>query len=152
MTDGAVPEFWAEAQAIIAAAPIGFLATVDGNQPIVRAVTPAYEGATAYVATDPRTPKVRQVRDNPLVHLIHWSQDFRQLSLRARASLVTDASVLDRLWDAFPYALADYFDRDDRHVEGKSPYGLLRLEPFRIELWSRESLATGKPSQLWRSR
>ena len=152
MTNGPEPDFWEEAQALIAGAPIGFLATVDGAQPIVRAVVPTYEGTIAYIATDPKTPKVRQVRHNPLVDLIHWGQDFRNLSLRARASLVTDAAVLDRLWGAFPYALADYFDRSDPHVEGKARYGLLRLEPFRIELWSLDSVATGKPPQLWRSR
>lgn len=152
MPDGPAPEFWDEAKAIIKSRPIAFLATVDGEQPIVRAVTPTYDGITAYVATDPSTPKVRQIRNNPRVDMIHWEQDFRHLAIRARASLVTDVETLDRIWDTFPYALSDYFDRDDPPAEGKAPYGLIRLEPFRIELWSLASLATGKPPQVWRAR
>lgn len=152
MTDEQLPDFWDEAQAIIAAAPIAFLASAQGEQPLVRAVTPAYEGCTVYVATDPDTAKVRQIQRNPLVNLIHWGKDFRHVSLRARASLVTDPEVLDRLWDAFPYSLTDYFDRSDPPAEGKAQYGLLCLAPFRIELGSLASLATGKPPQVWRSR
>ena len=152
MADAPVPDFWDEAQAIIAAAPIAFLATAAGDQPLVRAVTPAYEGTTIFVATDPDTPKVRQIRNNPLVNLMHWGQDFRHVSVLARASLVTDPETLDRLWSTFPYALSDYFDRAVPPAEGKVRYGLLRLEPFRIEVGSLGSLATGKPPQVWRAR
>ena len=151
MVDGAQPEFWEEAQALIAGAPIAFLATAWGEQPIARAVTPTYEGLMAYVATDPDTSKVRQVRRNPLVDLLHWSTDFRHLSLRGRASMVDDAVVRERMWSAFPYALEDYFEHAG--CEGqKAAYGLMRIEPFRIELWSLGSLATGKPPQVWRAR
>lgn len=146
------PDFWEEAAALIAARPIGFLATVDGDQPFVRAVTPAWDGVTAFIATDPATAKVRQIQRNPRVDMIHWGEDFRHVGLRARASLVTDPDQLDTLWGAFPYELSDYFDRSDPPAKGKSPFAVVRLDPFRIELWSLESLATGKPPQVWRAR
>jgi uncharacterized pyridoxamine 5'-phosphate oxidase family protein len=152
MADADQPVFWDEAQAIIVSAPIAFLASAHGDQPLVRAVTPAYEGTTVYIATDRDTPKVRQIERNPLVNLIHWAQDFRHVSLRARAALVSDPEVLERLWEAFPYALSDYFDRADPPAEGKASYGLLCLQPFRIEVGSLGSLAMGKPPQVWRDR
>ncbi len=152
MSDGREPDFWDEARALIDARPIGFLATADGDQPIVRAVTPAWQGIRAFIATDPRTAKVRQIQRNPRVNLIHWGQDFRHVSLRARASIVTDPDMLDALWDAFPYDLNDYFDRGEEPADGKARFGVIGLDPFRIELWSLQSLATGKPPQVWRSR
>ncbi len=152
MTDERVPDFWDEARALIEARPIGFLATADGDQPIVRAVTPAWKGIRAFIATDPDTAKVRQIQRNPRVNLIHWGLDFHHVSLRARASLVTDAEMLDELWHAFPYDLSDYFSRGDEGTPGKAHFGVISLDPFRIELWSLQSLATGKPPQVWRSR
>ena len=118
----------------------------------MRAVTPAWRGARAFIATDPDTPKVRQIQRNPRVNLIHWGLDFVHVSLRARAALVTDAELLDELWHAFPYDLSDYFDRREDAGGGKARYGVISLDPFRIELWSLQSLATGKPPQVWRSR
>ena len=152
MTDERVPDFWDEARALIEARPIGFLATADGDQPIVRAVTPAWKGIRAFIATDPDTAKVRQIQRNPRVNLIHWGLDFHHVSLRARASLVTDAEMLDELWHAFPYDLSDYFSRGDEGTPGKARFGVISLDPFRIELWSLQSLAIGKPPQVWRSR
>ncbi len=152
MTDERVPDFWDEARALIEARPIGFLATADGDQPIVRAVTPAWKGIRGFIATDPDTAKVRQIQRNPRVNLIHWGLDFHHVSLRARASLVTDAEMLDELWHAFPYDLSDYFTRGDDRTAGKARFGVISLDPFRIELWSLHSLATGKPPQVWRSR
>ncbi|PZC42606.1 MAG: General stress protein 26 [Chloroflexi bacterium] len=145
------PDFWDEAAELIDARPIGFLATVDGDQPIVRAVTPAWDGITAFIATDPSTPKVRQIQRNPLVDLIHWGQDFRHVGLRARAQLITDPETLEHLWGAFPYELSDYFDRSDTPAQGKAAFSVIRLQPFRIELWSLPSLATGTPPQVWRA-
>ena len=29
-------------------------------------------------------------------------------------------------------------------------FGVLKLEPWRIKLWSLQEMATGKPSQVWR--
>ena len=151
MAEDVQPDFWDEALTIIAAAPIAFLATTEGEQPVVRAVTPTYEGVTAYIATDPETGKIRQVGRNPRVNLLHWSTDFRHVSLRGRASMVEDTAVRERMWSSFPYALEDYFERADGEGQ-KAVYGLMQIVPFRIELWSLGSLATGKPPQIWRAR
>ena len=139
------PAFWPEARAAIDAAPIGFLATVNQAQPTVRAVTPTYEGLVAYIATDPNSFKVRNVTTNPLVELLHWTTDFRHVRIRGRASLVTDEATKVRLWDTFSYNLTDFFGAVDSPT-----YGLLQIEPFRIELSSLERVATGKPPEVWR--
>ncbi len=130
---------------MIAAAPIGFLATVDHEQPTVRAVTPTYEGVVAYVATDPGSFKVRNITTNPFVELLHWTTDFRHLRIRGRASLVTDDAIKLRLWDTFSYSLSDFFGSADNPT-----YGLLQIDPFRIDLSSLQRVATGKPPKVWR--
>ena len=143
---GGVPEFWPEALEIIRAAPIGFLATASGEQPTVRAVTPAYQGITAYIACDPSTIMVRDIRLNPLVDLLHWYKDFRHVGLRGRGSLVDDPAVKREMWDQFGYDLSDFFGDDG------FDYGLIKIDPFRISMTSLQRIAAGKPPLVWRSR
>ena len=139
-----IPDFWTEALEVIRAAPIAYLAISSGKQPSVRAVTPAYDGVTAYVATEPRAFKVRAIRQNPLVELIHHHADFRHLTLRSRAILVEDEALKASMWGRFPYDLAEFFG------EGGAEYGLMAIQPFRIELMSLGDYAARKPPRVWR--
>ena len=139
-----IPDFWTEALEVIRAAPIGYLAIANGEQPTVRAVTPAYVGVTAYVATEPLAFKIRAVQSNPLVELMHPHADFRHVTLRGRAMLVEDEALKTAMWDKFPYDLAEFF------AEGGAEYGLMAIEPFRIELMSLGDYAASKPPRIWR--
>lgn len=151
----ALPEFWDEALEIIRAVPIAFLSTVSRDQPAVRPVTPAYVGTTAYIATDPETLKVRSIAMNPLVELLHW-KDFRHVAMRCRASMVTDEELKAEMWDKFGYDLSDFFERHDPGVKTDGHetyhYGLMRIEPFRIEVTSLQRMAANRPPLIWRSR
>ena len=139
-----IPDFWTEALEVIRAAPIAYLAIASGEQPTVRAVTPAYDGVTAYVATEPLAFKIRAVQRNQLVELIHHHADFRHVTLRARATLVEDEVLKTAMWDKFPYDLAEFFS------EGGPEYGLMAIQPFRIELMSLGDYAASKPPRIWR--
>lgn len=141
------PEFWDEAIEIVATAPIAYLTTVYREQPSVRAVTPTYEGIVAYIASDPHSWMARSIRANPLVELMHHTRDFRHVRLRGRAAMTDDAETKERMWGAFGYDLADFFGE-----RGQFEYGLMRIEPFRIEVSSLQRIATGKPPLIWRIR
>ena len=139
-----IPDFWTEALEVIRASPIAYLATIHGDQPNVRAVTPTYVGVTAYIATEPQSFKVRSAQRNPHVDLIHHHDDFRHINVRGTATLVDDEVLKAEMWDKFPYNLADFFGH------GRAEYGLLRIDPFRIELMSLYDYAANKPARVWR--
>ncbi len=150
-----VPEFWDDALEVIRAVPIAFLATAFGDQASVRAVTPAYVGTTAYIATDPETLKVRSIEMNPLVELLHWNTDFRHVNVRGRASMLKDEGMLAEMWDKFGYDLSDFFEQageTDESTRGSHNYGLMQIVPFRLEMTSLQRVAAGKPPLIWRSR
>ncbi len=142
-----MPEFWEDALEVIGASPIAYLATSWGDQPSVRPVTPSYQGITPYIATEVDSFKVRSIGRNPLVELLHWHTDFRHVSVRGRASLLDDLAKKEEMWDRFGYDLADFHGAD-----GITTYGLMRIDPFRIEMTSLQRIAAGKPPLVWRQR
>ena len=140
-----IPEFWTKALEVIRAAPIAYLATVYGEQPSVRAVTPAFVGMTAYIATEPRSFKVRSTDRNPHVELMHWHGDFRHVRIRGIASMVEDEALKAKMWGEFGYDLADFFGED------RAEYGLMTIAPTRIELMSLQDYAANTPPLIWRA-
>ena len=66
------------------------LATVDGSEPRVRLVHPTWEGETLWIATDPSSPKGRQLAANPNVDIQYQvaPPDFVHVLVRGRAEIV----------------------------------------------------------------
>jgi len=138
------PEFWEEAEALIRAAPIGFLATSAGGQPHVRAVTPAYIGRRSYIAAAKNSPMVRQIARNPRVELMHWTRDFRHLNIVGRAELRPGQSA-GEVEQHFLYALDDFFAAD------RSNMSLIAIRPRRIALTTLADIVASRPPRVWRA-
>ena len=140
-----LPEFWSEALEVIKSAPIGQLATVQGRQPHVRPVAPAYVGLCAYVLTSVGTPKLRQIRDNELVEILHWTKDYRHLNLAGVAEVTEDEAAIGEVAAHFPYAVDDFFGPDIR-----AP-ALIRIELKRISITTFEDIIASKQPRVWRA-
>ncbi len=138
------PEFWAEAEALIRAAPIAFLATSAGRQPHLRAVTPAYIGLQSYIAAAKDSPMVRQIARNPRIELLHWTRDFRHLNIVGRAELRPGQSA-GEVEQHFLYALDDFFAAD------RSNMSLIAITPQRIALTTLADIAASRPPRVWRA-
>ncbi|MCA1964753.1 MAG: pyridoxamine 5'-phosphate oxidase family protein [Prosthecobacter sp.] len=79
------------------------LATVEGDQPRLRPVSPVKtDGFTVYVANLRRYAKTAQLAANPKAELCYTDDDHHQVRITARASLVTDAALLKEIWDSNP--------------------------------------------------
>ena len=91
------------AQAVIAKDRFPYLATIDGDQPRLRPVSPVRtDGFTVYVANLRRYGKTKEIGANPKVELCYLTDNHDQIRITGRAEVVTDREVLQEIWDANP--------------------------------------------------
>jgi general stress protein 26 len=91
------------ARAVIEADRFPFLATVDGDRPRLRPVSPVRtDGFTVYVANLRSYHKTGELEANPKVELAYLSADHDQVRISGRAEIVTDRAVLGEIWDLNP--------------------------------------------------
>ena len=91
------------ALAVIATDRFPDLATIDGDQPRVRPVSPVRsDGFTIYVANLRLYHKTGEIAANPKVELCYMDDGHNQVRLTGLAHVVTDRTVLQEIWDANP--------------------------------------------------
>ncbi|HVX62876.1 MAG TPA: pyridoxamine 5'-phosphate oxidase family protein [Pirellulales bacterium] len=79
------------------------LATVDGDQPRVRPVSPVKtEGFTVYVANLRSYHKTAEIAANPKVELCYIDAGHNQVRITGTAVVVTEQAVLEEIWNANP--------------------------------------------------
>jgi uncharacterized pyridoxamine 5'-phosphate oxidase family protein len=85
------------------AAKFPVLATVEGDQPRVRPVSPVRtEGFTVYVANLRRYGKTAEIAVNPKVELCYTDEEHNQVRITAEAEVVTEAGILGEIWEGNP--------------------------------------------------
>lgn len=88
---------------VIAADRFPHLASIDGDQPRVRPVSPVRsDGFTIYVANLRLYHKTGEIAANPKVELCYMDEGHNQLRLTGVAHAVTDRDVLQEIWDSNP--------------------------------------------------
>ena len=91
------------ARAIVRSVRFPILATLDGDQPRARPVSPVRtEGFTVYVANLKRYGKTGEIAANPRVELCYVSEQHDQVRITGVAEVVTDRDVLASIWNANP--------------------------------------------------
>ena len=79
------------------------LASIDGDQPRVRPVSPVKtDGFTVYVANMRFYHKTGEIADNPKVELCYLNEGHDQVRITGSARVVTDRTLLQEIWDASP--------------------------------------------------
>lgn len=85
------------------AAKFPMLATMDGDQPRLRPVSPVRtEGFTVYVANLRRYGKTRELEANPKAELCYTDDQHNQVRITATAEVVTERPLLEEIWAASP--------------------------------------------------
>jgi general stress protein 26 len=93
-------ELPALARGVIARAKFPQLATIDGDQPRVRPVSPVLvEGFTIYVANLRSYGKTREIIANPRVELCYLDEPHDQVRITGIAEVLTDAVKFQEIWD-----------------------------------------------------
>ena len=91
------------ARAVIAADRFPYLASMDGDQPRVRPVSPVRtDGFVVYVANLKMYHKTVEIAANPKVELCYLDDKHDQVRITGVAEVVSDRNVLQEIWDANP--------------------------------------------------
>ena len=91
------------ATAVIKADRFPGLASIDGDQPRVRPVSPVRtDGFTVYVANLRAYHKTQEIAANPRVELCYLDEKHDQVRISGRAEIVDDRVILQEIWDANP--------------------------------------------------
>lgn len=90
-------------QATMRSAKFPMLATMDGDQPRLRPVSPVRtDGFTVFVANLRAYHKTGEIAANPRVELCYLDADHNQARLTGVAEEVTDGGLLREIWDSNP--------------------------------------------------
>jgi general stress protein 26 len=136
------------ARDVIAADRFPHLATIDGDRPRVRPVSPVRtDGFTVYVANLKSYHKTAEIAANPHVELCYLSADHDQVRISGVAEVVNDRVMLQEIWDANPL-LRNYLGSIDNPA-----LVVYRVRPERVRYmkeWALDyhevPLASGSPS------
>jgi general stress protein 26 len=91
------------ALAVIRADRFPHLATMDGDQPRLRPVSPVRtDGFTVYVANLRSYHKTAEIAANPKVELCYLDDHHDQVRLTGVAEVLTDRPLLQEIWDTNP--------------------------------------------------
>ena len=91
------------AEDVIKADRFPHLATIDGDTPRVRPVSPVRtDGFVVYVANMRFYHKTGEIAANPNVELCYMDDGHNQVRLTGRAEVLSDRKVLQEIWDANP--------------------------------------------------
>src|SRR5271167_1043530 len=87
------------ALAVVQADRFPDLATIDGDQPRVRPVSPVRtDGFTVYVANLRSYHKTGEIAANPRVELCYVDDQHDQVRITGVAEVLTDRPVLEQIW------------------------------------------------------
>lgn len=115
------------ARNVIQAARFPFLATIDGDQPRLRPVSPVRtDGFTVYVANLRGYHKTGEIAANPRVELGYLDPNHDQVRITGVAEVVTDRALLQSIWDENPL-LRQYLGSIDN-----PEFLLYRIRPERV--------------------
>ena len=93
-------EVRSRALATMKAAKFPMLATIEGDQPRLRPVSPVRtDEFTVYVANLKNYGKTSQIAANPNVELCYMDAEHNQVRITGRAEVVDDRDLLQEIWD-----------------------------------------------------
>ncbi len=131
------------------------VATVDTKgRPRTRILHPIWEGSTGWIATGRHSHKEKHLANNPYVSLSYWDPQHQQIYADCKAEWCDDPSEKQRVWDLYkntpPPLGYDPAIIWQAGVEDPG-YGLLKLTPWRIELYGLSNVMTQQPPTIWRA-
>jgi len=116
-----------QALAVLNADRVCFLATLDGDQPRLRPISPVKtDGFTVYLVNLHSHNKTREIANNPKVELCYLDEQHRQVRITGVAEVVKDSNLLQEVVGAHTLLHA-YLETIDR-----SQFVLYRVRPIQV--------------------
>jgi hypothetical protein len=135
------------------------VATVDRQgRPRTRILHPIWEIAkgvpVGHIATGRHSLKEKHLAGNPYISLTYWDPVHEQVYVDAKSEWADAPAERQRIWDLYK-STPPPLGYDPAIIWPGGPladdFGVLRLMPWRIELWSLAALMQSKPPQIWRA-
>ena len=96
-------EVRAEALRVLSEDRFPYLASIDGDQPRLRPVSPVRtDGFTVFVANLKSYAKTDEIAANPKVELCYLDKGHDQVRITAVAEVLDDRATLESIWDENP--------------------------------------------------
>ena len=116
-----------QALAVIRADRLPYLATVEGDQPRLRPITPVkVDGFTIYVANLRTYGKTTEIESNPRVELCYLDGHHDQVRITGLAEVADDPALKEEIWATNPH-IRKYMVRVDN-----PDFTLYRVVPTRV--------------------
>lgn len=132
------------------------ITTIDRkNRPRSRILHPVWEGSTGWIATGRNSHKAKHIAGNPHISCTYWDQKHEQVMAECKATWADDLATKKRIWDLLKTTPEPVgYDPSLFWKEGpeSADFGVLKLTPWRVEVWSLTDMAQGKPALVWRGR
>jgi general stress protein 26 len=91
------------AHATMQSAKFPMLASIDGDQPRLRPVSPVRtDGFTVYVANLKAYHKTAEIAANPKVELCYLDPDHNQVRITGTSHVLDDQPLLEEIWESNP--------------------------------------------------
>ena len=101
------------AQGVMKEAKFPMLASIDGDQPRLRPVSPVKtDGFTVYVANLKAYHKTQEIAANPKVELCYMDSKHDQVRITGKAQVLEDEPEIQEIWEANPL-LSQYLGTSD---------------------------------------
>jgi general stress protein 26 len=131
------------------------VSTVDRKgRPRSRILHPIWEGSTGWIATGRHTLKTKHLEKNPYVSLSYWDPQHEQVYADCRAEWDDSMDQKRRIWDLYK-TTPPPLGYDPGMIWKGGPedptFGLLKLTPWRVELFSLADMMGGGP-KVWHAR
>lgn len=142
---------------ILAGIVYATMTTVDQrHRPRSRVLIPVWEVAgdapLGWLATFPTPVKVAHLAANPHATFSYWSAAQDTVAFDTTAAWVDDPETKRRVWRLYeqgsPRGVGYPPGRFWPAAEHES-FGVLRLEPYRVQVLLGRDLAAGRPSRIW---
>lgn len=134
------------------------VATVDRqNRPRTRILHPIWEVVegqpVGYIATGRHSHKEKHLAAKPYVSLSYWDQVHEQIYIDAKSEWSDAPAERQRIWDLYKNTPPP-LGYDPGMIWATGPladdFGVLRLRPTRIEMFSIAALMQRQPPLVWR--
>jgi general stress protein 26 len=129
------------------------VATVDlQGRPRSRILHPLWQGEVGWIATGRHSHKARHLANNPYVSLTYWDPQHEQAIVDCKAEWQDDAASRERCWDLLKTTPepVGYDPKLFWSAPDDANFGVLKLTPWRLEIWSLAAMAKGQPAEVWR--
>jgi general stress protein 26 len=109
-----------------------YLATCDGDQPVIRSMSPIIENdMTIWMSTFKSSRKMKQIRKNPKICLwfVEQPSGDKSVSVIGKVQIIENIKEKTRVWNLAGYDLSAYFPDGP----SSSEFCLLKIKVTKIE-------------------